>query len=72
MENIKEMPQTIPKDSWQDASEKIVFNFERIEKHWQEIESRNKTLSSQLTLSLIVNVILAILALKWYWTVKQL
>ena len=48
-----------------DLSEQIVKDFEKIQKYWNQIELRNRQVETQLTLSLVVNIVLAILAFRW-------
>ena len=40
-----------------DRAEKIVRNFEKIEKHWQNVERQNKLLFRSLWFSLTCNLI---------------
>ena len=48
-----------------DLSEQIVKDFEKIQKYWNQIELRNRQVETQLTLSLVINIVLAILAFRW-------
>ena len=59
-----DMVRLSPSEIILNQSQGIVDNFEKIEKYWKEMNKKTSVMSAQLTLSLIVNIILALLALR--------
>ena len=59
-----DMVRLSPSETIQNCSQEIVDNYNKIEKYWKSVEKKSCILSTQLTLSLIVNVFLALLALR--------